>query len=133
MINLRGLLSAIFDGKLPHGYVQLLIVACSVIVLLAAARQRPSLPLAIAAGSLASYHFIVHDASILIVVIAAALCSGLVWNGVVAVLLLVAPLCAIIPDYGYLAAIPLLGLFLLMLGCAPARGEFNEGGRQSVR
>jgi Glycosyltransferase family 87 len=122
MLNLRGLFSAIFDGRLPHLYVQLLIAAGSVAVLMAAARQRPSLPLAIAAGSLASYHFIVHDATILILVIAAALCSGLVWNGAVAILLLIAPLCAMIPDHGYLAAIPLLGLFLLMLGTAPARG-----------
>lgn len=132
MINLRGLLSAIFDGKLPHGYVQLLIAACSVVVLLAAARQRPSLPLAIAAASLVSYHFIVHDASILIIVIAGALCSGLVWNGAIAILLLVAPLCGMIPDHGYLAAIPLLGLFLLMLGDVPKRGEFTAGGGQSA-
>jgi hypothetical protein len=132
MINLRGLLSAIFDGKLPDGYVQLLIAACSVVVLLAAARQRPSLPLAIAAASLVSYHFIVHDASILIIVIAGALCSGLVWNGAIAILLLVAPLCGMIPDHGYLAAIPLLGLFLLMLGDVPKRGEFTAGGGQSA-
>jgi hypothetical protein len=132
MINLRGLLSAIFDGKLPHVYVQFLIAACSVVVLLAAARQRPSLPLAIAAASLASYHFIVHDASILIIIVAGALSSGLAWNGAVAILLLIAPLCAIIPDHGYLATVPLLGLFLLMLRCVPERGEFSAGGRQSA-
>jgi hypothetical protein len=115
MINLRGLLSAIFNGILPHGYVQFLIAACSVVVLLMAARQRPSLPLAIAAASLVSYHLIAHDASILVIVIAAALCSGSVWQGAFSVLLMIAPWCAIIPAYGYLAAIPLLGLFLLML------------------
>ena len=115
-MNLRGLFSAVFDGKLPHGYVQLLVVACSVVVLVAAVRQRPSLPLAIAAASLVSYHFIVHDASILIIVIGAALCSGSVWIAAAAVLLLIAPLCAIIPIYDYLVAIPLLGLFVLMLG-----------------
>ncbi len=132
MINLRGLLSAIFNGKLPHGYVQFLVAACSVVVLLAAARQRPSLPLAIAAGSLVSYHLIAHDASILIIVIAAALCSASVGNSVVAILLLIAPWCAIIPAYGYLAAIPLLGLFLLMLGRVPERSEFTAGGRQNA-
>jgi len=115
MINLRGLFSAIFDGKLPHGYIQFLVAACSIVVLLVAARQRPSLPLAIVAASLVSYHFIVHDASILIIVIAAALCSGSAWNGAVAVLLLIAPFCAVIPIHDYLAAIPLLGLFLLMV------------------
>jgi hypothetical protein len=125
MMNLRGLFSAIFDNKLPHGYVQLLVAACSVIVLLAAARQRPSLPLAIAAASLVSYHFIVHDASILIIVIAVALCSQSIWEGAAAVLLLVTALCAVIPIYDYLVAIPLLGLFVLMLGQMPGRGEFT--------
>jgi Glycosyltransferase family 87 len=124
MINLRGLFSAIFGGKLPHGDVQLLVAACSVVVLLAAARRRPSLPLAIAAASLASYHFIIHDASILIIVIAVALCSGSIWQGAAAMLLLVAPLCGVFPIYDYLAAIPLLGLFVLMLG--PRSGAGGE-------
>jgi Glycosyltransferase family 87 len=127
MLNLRGLFSAIFSGKLPHGYVQFLIAACSLIVLLAAARQRPSLPLAIAAASLVSYHFIVHDASVLIIVIAAALCSGSVWNAAIAVLLLIAPFCAVIPIYAYLASIPLLGLFLLMLRRVSEPSEFTAG------
>jgi hypothetical protein len=130
MINLRGLVTAIFNGELSHGHLQFLVAAGSVAVLLAAARHRQSLPLAIAAASLVSYHFIVHDASILIIVIAAALCSGSVWNGAVAVLLLIAPLCAVIPAYGYLAAIPLLGLFLLMLRHVPERSEFTTGGRR---
>ncbi len=132
MINLRGLVSGIFDGKLTHGYVQLLVAVCSVVVLLMAARQRPSLPLAIAAGSLVSYHFIVHDASVLIIVIAAALCSGSAWVGTAAVLLLIGPLCAIVPFYGYLAAIPLLGLFLLMLGRRSQTSEIIAGGCQNA-
>jgi hypothetical protein len=132
MINLRGLFTVIFDGKLAHGYVQVLVAVCSVAVLLAAARQRPSLPLAIAAGSLVSYHFIVHDASVLIIVIAAALCSGSAWVGTAAVLLLIAPLCAIVPAYGNLAAIPLLGLFLLMLWRVPECSELTSRGPQDA-
>jgi hypothetical protein len=127
MINLRGLLSAIFDGRIPHGYVQLMVAVCSVVVLVAAARQRPSLPLAITAASLVSYHFIIHDASILIIAIAVALCSGSVWNAAAAVLLLIAPLCAVIPIYDYLAAIPLLGLFLLMLRRGSEPSELTAG------
>ena len=126
-MNLRGLFSAVFDGKLPHSYIQFLVAACSVIVLLVAARQRPSLPLAIAAASLVSYHFIVHDASILIIVIAVALCSRSIWIATAAVLLLVTSLCAIIPIYDYLVAIPLLGLFVLMLGRMPEGSEFTAG------
>jgi hypothetical protein len=125
MMNLRGLFFAIFEGRLAHGSIQLLLAACSIVVLLAAARQRPSLPLAIAAASLVSYHFIVHDASILIIVIVAALCSGSVWKGAAAVLLLTAPLCAIIPVYDFLVAIPLLGVFLLMVGRAPERSGWS--------
>ncbi len=118
MINLRGLVSGIFDGKLPHGYVQFLVGACSIAVLLAAARQRPSLTLAITAGSLVSYHFIVHDASILIIPLNAALCSRSAWTGAVAALLLVVSLAAVIPQCGYLAAIPLLALFILSVRSA---------------
>jgi hypothetical protein len=132
MLNLRGLFFAILDGKLPHDYVQFLIAACSAVVLLAAARQRPSLPLAIAASSLVSYHMFSHDASILIIVIAAALSSESLWKGAVAVLLLLAPLCAVIFNRGYLEAIPLLGLFLLMLGRVPGRSEFTTGDRQNA-
>jgi hypothetical protein len=119
MMNLRGLFSAALGGTLPHSYVEVLIAVGSVAVLAAAGRQRPSFPLAIAAAGLVSYHFIVHDATILIIVIAAALGSGLLWDSAVAILVFVAPLWAIIPDRGYLAAIPLLGLFLLMLGRWP--------------
>jgi hypothetical protein len=130
MINLRGLFSGLFDGKLPQSYIQFLVAACSVVVLLVAARRRPSLPLAIAAASLVSYHFIVHDASILIIVIAAALCSRSIWQGAAAVLLLVTSLFAIIPIYDYLIALPLLGLFLLMLRSTLERTD--AGGRQNA-
>jgi drug/metabolite transporter (DMT)-like permease len=85
-------------------------------VLAVTARQRSSLPLAIMAGSLVSYHLLCHDASILIIPIAAALCSQSVWSGAVAALLLVGSFAAVIPQYGYAAAIPLLGLFVLSVG-----------------
>jgi hypothetical protein len=119
MLNLRGLVTAILDGRVPHGFVQLLVAVCSIAILVIAARQRPSFPLAIATASLVSYHFLSHDASILIIVLGAALCSGSVWMGAASVVLLLAPLTSIVPAYGYLAAIPLLGIFLLML--EPAR------------
>jgi hypothetical protein len=123
MLNLHGLVSAMFEGRLPHAYVQFLVAACSVAVLLTAARRGPSLLLAIAAASLVSYHFIDHDAALLIILIASALCSASKWHSVAAIVLLLAPLCAITHIYGYLAAIPLLALFLLMLGKRPERAE----------
>jgi hypothetical protein len=115
MINLRGLFSGVLNGTLPHNVVQVLVAVFSIVVLLIAARKPPSLPLAIAAASLVSYHLIVHDASILIIVVAAALCSRSICSGGFAVLLLITPLSAVIPVYGYLATVPLLGLFVSML------------------
>jgi hypothetical protein len=132
MLNLRGLTSATLNRFLPQAGVQAIVFLCSAAVLCLAARRRASLELAIAAAALASYHFLPHDASVLIIVIAAALCSGSVWNGVVAVLLLLMPLCAVIPEYGYLAAIPLLGLFLLMLQRLPERRDFPPGGGEDT-
>ena len=114
MINLRGLFSGVLNGTLAHNVVQVLVALFSIVVLLIAARKPPSLPLAIAAASLVSYHLIVHDASILIIVVAAALCSRSIRSGGFAVLLLITPISAVIPVYGYLAAVPLLGLFLWM-------------------
>jgi Glycosyltransferase family 87 len=132
MLNLRGLASATLNRFLPQVGVQAIVFLCSAAVLWLAARRRASLELAIAAAALTSYHFLSHDASILIIVIAAALCSGSVWNGAVAFLLLLAPMCAVIPEYGYLAAIPLLGLFLLMLRRVPELRECTAGGRESA-
>lgn len=127
MMNLRGLMTALLDGRMSHGSVQFLIAACSVIVLVAAATRRPSLPLAIAAASLVSYHFIVHDGSVLFLVIAAVLWSASFWNSAGGIVLLLAPLCASILGRNYLAAVPLLGVFLLMLRSGSEDGEFAVG------
>lgn len=117
MLNLRGL-STVLDGTLTHYSIQFLVLAASAAVMLVAARQRSSLQLAIMASSLVSYHFLCHDASILIIPIVAALCSQSVWYGAVAVLLLVVPFAAVIPQFGYLASIPLLALFILSVRSA---------------
>jgi Glycosyltransferase family 87 len=112
MLNLRGLATALLSGTLSRAGLLLVIIASSVAVLVAAARQRPSLQLAIMASSLVSFHFLSHDASILIIPLAAALCSWSVWRGTAAVLLLVVSFAAVMPQYGYLGAIPLLALFI---------------------
>lgn len=116
MFNLRGLAAALLGGTLSRFSILFVIFACSVAVMAVAARQRPSLQLAIMAGSLVSYHFLCHDASILMIPLAAALCSQSLWRGAVAALLLVVSLAAVIPQYGYLGAIPLLALFVLFVG-----------------
>lgn len=115
MGNIRGLVTALFEGRVPHIYVQILVWVSSIAVLAIAARQRPSLPLAISSASLVSYHFLAHDASVLIIVLGAALCSASTFRGAVAIALLLAPFSAFLPTHGYEAAIPLLILFGSML------------------
>jgi hypothetical protein len=121
MFNLRGLATAILGGTLSRFSLLFVVFVCSIAVLVIAARQRVSLPLAIMAGALVSYHFLCHDASILIIPLSAALCSRSVWNGAAAALLLIIPIAAVIPQYGYVAAIPLLALFVLSVSSADLR------------
>lgn len=113
MMNLRGLATALLGGILSASGIQIAILVFSAAVLLIASKQRPSLPLAILAGSLVSYHFLCHDASILIIPLVTALSSRSACDGAAAVLLLFAPLASVIPIYGYLASIPLVALFVL--------------------
>lgn len=124
MLNLRGLISTIFGGNLSPFWLHCLIFVTSVVLLLLAARRRPSLPLAITVSSLVSYHFIAHDATVLILPVMVALCAETVWVAALAVPVLIAPIFAIIPANGYLAAIPLLAFFLA-LGRMPKTNELT--------
>ena len=119
MFNLRGLASAVFGSMLRPGLIQLLVLAASAAVLMLASRRQASLPLATTAASLVSYHFFAHDASVLILPMAVALCAGTVWVAAAAALLLIASLSAIILAHGYLGAIPLLVFYLAMLRKTP--------------
>lgn len=76
MINLRGLETAALQNVIPPVLVQVIIFASSIVILWLAARRPASLPLAITAAVLVSYHFLSHDASILIIPIATVLCCG---------------------------------------------------------
>ncbi|HEV2383049.1 MAG TPA: glycosyltransferase family 87 protein [Terriglobia bacterium] len=110
MLNLRGLLSAMFEGHLGHWWLQGLIAASSVAVIAFVARRRPSLPLAIVAAALVSYHLNAQDASILMIPMGLCLCSDSVWAALAAVATLVVPVTAVIPWWGYFSAIPILAL-----------------------
>ncbi len=110
MVNLRGLLSAIFWAHLGQWWLQGLIAAASVAVLFYAMRRRPSLPLAIVAAVLVSYHCNPQDASILMIPLGLCLCGDSLWAACAAVATLVAATVAIVPLYAYIAAIPVLAL-----------------------
>jgi hypothetical protein len=111
MLNLRGLLSALLGGRIPHWWVQGLILASSFAVLLIVARCRPSLPLSIVAAALVSYHLNAPDATILLIPIGICLCSNSVPVALAATAALIVPAIAINPFYGFIGAIPILGLF----------------------
>ena len=110
MLNLRGLLSAMFEGRLEHWWLQGLIAVSSLAVLFLVRRCRPSLPLAIVAAALVSYHFNAQDASILMIPLGLCLCGDSVWAAMAAIATLIVPTAAIIPWYGYIATIPIVGL-----------------------
>lgn len=117
MLNLRGLVSAILWGKVPHFWTQALIFTTSALVILLASRLRPSLSLAIVVASLVSYHFLAHDASIWLIPIFVALCETSVGGALLAVGMLIGPFAAVfimegIHSHAYLGGVPLLGLFL---------------------
>jgi glycosyl transferase family 87 len=92
MTNLRGLETAVLHNLVPPFLIQIMIVASSIVILWIAARRPPSLPLAITAAALVSYHFLSHDASILIVPIATVLCCGSVLGAAVASVLFFLPI-----------------------------------------
>ena len=115
MLNLRGLVTALMGSTTSRFGVLSVVFVCSVAVLVVTALQRSSLPLAILASALVSYHFLCHDASILIIPLVTALSSKSAPIAAAAALLLVVPFAAVVPPYGYLAAIPLLALFVLSL------------------
>src|SRR5262249_22300886 len=105
------LISALLETQLGHFWVQLLVLATSLVVIVLAARCRPSLSLAIIATTLVSYHLNAQDASPLIIPIGLALCSNSVRGSVVAMATLICPFTALYPLYAFISAIPILILF----------------------
>jgi hypothetical protein len=120
MFNLRGLAYGTLRDTLPPIGVQAITAVLSIAVIWAAAKQRPSLSLAVTAASLVSYHFLPHDASILIIPIVLALSSSCISAGSVAVILFLAPMLEALSmimmrGFGFFVAIPLLALFILTI------------------
>jgi hypothetical protein len=115
MFNLRGLLSAALGSHLGHWWMQGLIFSCSVAVLILIARRRPSLPLAVLAAALVSYHLNAPDAVVLLIPIGLFLCSNSVPATLAGIAALIAPSVAIWPLYGFIGAIPILMLFIFYL------------------
>jgi hypothetical protein len=130
MPNLRGLIYGLFAGRLPGFYVQAITVLLSVAALLIAAKAgvretgTRKLVLAITAGALVSYHFLIHDMSIQLIPICTVLSSFITEEASggagrllvrASALLFVAPICmSFAPRQFYLVCLALL-LFLVAI------------------
>lgn len=66
MANLRGLSAGLLSGELSHRSVFWVVIASSLALLALATRAKPSLPIAVTASILVSYHLFIHDLSILL-------------------------------------------------------------------
>lgn len=127
MVNLRGLISALLQGHVTDEWVQKTIFIASAAVLLSPIRKRPSFGLAVCAGSLVSYNFVAHDAAILIIPVVGVLASRQTFPAVFAIATWIAPFAAIIPRYGFIGSIPVLGLFLMYVsGNKSMQEEFTR-------
>jgi hypothetical protein len=105
MPNLRGLLvSTLGVSKFIQGTV----FGLSAFILLISSAAPPSFPIAVAIAALLSYHLLGHDAVIWLIPIVTALQIDRLPALTVAAFL--APLCVLIPGYGYLASAALIGL-----------------------
>ncbi|HET9406617.1 MAG TPA: glycosyltransferase family 87 protein [Candidatus Sulfotelmatobacter sp.] len=116
MLNLRSVVAGTLEPVMPHWACLLVIVVSSVLVLWAAAKRGPSMPIAITAAALVSYHFLLHDASILIIPVIAALSCGSVALGTsVVVFLLISMVTSAVRTWGYVVALVVLVFFVLMI------------------
>jgi Glycosyltransferase family 87 len=111
MPNLRGLLvSTLGVSKVVQGVV----FGLSAFILLISSAAPPSFPVAVAIAALVSYHLLGHDAVIWLIPIVTALQIDRLPPLTVAAFL--APLCVLIPGYGYLASVALIGLIFSLVG-----------------
>jgi len=132
MPNLRGLVFGLLHNKLPIAWIQAVIFLLSAVCLVAAwiggskARKGSSLLIAILAGSVVSYHFLLHDMTILLLPILAWLdqCIQAVPHGDLhrrrvaqfAALLFTAPVIfCFSPGHFYLAALAICGFLFVVL------------------
>lgn len=129
MLNLRGVLSAILDGHLGHWWVQGLIVAASLSVVLFAARCHPSMPLAIVSAALVSYHLNVQDASMLMIPAGLCLCSQSRWVALTAISVFILPIAAVVPIFGFVGGFAILSLFIG--GMRFGQRSFESGARDA--
>jgi hypothetical protein len=123
MPNLRGLLQALAHGPTPAAFHVTAVL--SLLVLIWAATRRPSLPLALLAAILVSYHHLITDTTMMILPATLALTASLSFAtnrpkpavvALVALIFLVPALLLFTGVRFYLLAIPMVALFIVWDG-----------------
>jgi Glycosyltransferase family 87 len=129
MPNLRGLAYAFTQGS-PHATL-IATSVMSVVVLIGAASKPPSLPLALLAGILVSYHHLINDATMMILPAGLALSASLssvskksTLLAALAVLVFIAPGPLLLGNARfYLLAIPMLAILAVWDGKYPVAAD----------
>jgi hypothetical protein len=124
MPNLRGLIAVLAGTHISSPSVQVVTIACSVLLLLLGARSQPSFSLALLVAVLASYHSLIHDTSLLIIPIgllgsAAILREGPVFECIavlVGMVLILPTLLIQTPGHPWVFVLPVLALTIACLG-----------------
>jgi Glycosyltransferase family 87 len=137
MPNLRGLLFGLHIHSPIWGLVLSAVVLGVCTILGRKQSMLDQLLVAILASSLVSYHFLIHDMSILLIPIGITLNRHLPAEGSgdkkgrllarTAALMFVAPLCfSYAPDHFYLVALPVLALLFALLAFGLRNGELSS-------
>jgi len=143
MPNLRGLAHAFTNGS-PRATL-IATAAMSVVVLIWAASKPPSLPVALLAGILVSYHHLINDTTMMILPAGLALSTSLsssskssfskrsILLAALAALVFIAPGPLLFANARfYLLAIPMLALLVVWDGKYPAGAERNTSSLMSA-
>lgn len=131
ILNLRGLIFSLYRFHVPDVWLPVLTALASVVVLYLAARKPAyaSFTLAIPAAALVSYHFLMHDMSVLLLPLVLVLDQCVRFEGTSdsrrwlfrsAALMFAAPALQIFlngGEYFVLIALPVLAFFLLITAC----------------
>jgi hypothetical protein len=138
MPNLRGLAHAFSNGS-PRATL-IATAAMSIVVLIWTAGKPPSLPVALLAGMLVSYHHLINDTTMMILPAGLALSTSLSSTSkrstllaALAALVFIAPGPLLFANARfYLLAIPMLALLVVWDGKYPAAAERNTPNLMSV-
>ncbi len=125
MPNLRGFVDAVAGSHVSPTAIHWTVAAGSLLVILLAAGMKPSLPVAILAAILVSYHGLIHDSSLLALPLGMALVRSVSGSdlrlGIAAMLVFVCPSALLLLAHGRFFPMAIVILALLWMHRIPSR------------